>query len=138
MKNYESVQTSIKNNDMIRITTNAEFNTLSAKPQLYALIKGARTKTIKMKLTGLYRDSEGTEYISFVTEEPINDRTVHNVEFRNETFNDIYDYDIMAVDKAKNDFANINRVAIDRGYAGLDDFLSTYNSMLKELPERMI
>ena len=138
MKSAKQIQEAIKNGEMFPILDNMEYNNLINKPQLYALIKSASTRTIKMKLTGLYRDVDGIEYITFTTEEPINDETNHAIEYRDTTLDDVYDYDKIAIDILKNDFRNINRVAKDYGYSSLESFLKTYNDCVEELPERMI
>ncbi|RLC45369.1 MAG: hypothetical protein DRH57_08130 [Candidatus Cloacimonadota bacterium] len=138
MKSKKQIQEAIKNGEMFPIVDNMEYNTLIRRPQLYALIIGATTRTIKMQLTGLYRGIDNIEYLTFYTDEEINGQNKHAIEYRSTTFDNIYDYDKVAVDELKNNFRNINRVAKDYGYNSLEDFLKTYNTYMEELPERMI
>jgi len=88
MKSKEEIYSEIKNGRMLEILDDEPYNSLFAKPQLYAMIQSAKTHCIKMKLTGLYRCSNNIKYMTFETEEAINDATEHGIEYRDTTLNE--------------------------------------------------
>jgi hypothetical protein len=126
-----------KKGDLISIKDNFEYNILKDKPELY----GTRyaNNYFKMKLIDLVKfPDDDVEYIVFETEELINDKTLHISMVEPLTFDQIYDYDVGLVDKTKSHFININRVAIDYGYASLSEFLTRFNELKEKYPERML
>ncbi len=132
-----SLEEAYKNNTLISIEDNLEYNRLKKATQLWGLLR-YRTY-FKIEFIDLVRDTTtGTEYLLYRSEFPINDILEHGVELGETTFDDVYDYDKGYVDKVKIDFANINRIAIDYKYSGLEEFLEHYNKLKEEHPERMI
>ncbi len=132
-----SLEEAYKNNTLISIEDNLEYNRLKKATQLWGLLR-YRTY-FKIEFIDLVRDTtDDKEYLLYRSEEPINGIVEHGVEFTETTLNDVYDYDKGNIDKVRNDFTNINRLAIDYKYSGLEDFLEQYNKLKEEHPERMI
>lgn len=132
-----SLEEAIKNDTLISIEDNIEYNKLNKAPQLWGLLSHRRY--FKIEFIDLVQDTvTDKEYLLFRSEEPVNGIIEHGVEFTETTLNDVYDYDKPFIDKIKNDFANINRVAVDYKYNGLEDFLKQYNELREQYPERML
>ena len=132
-----SLEEAYKNDTLISIEDNIEYNQLKKAPQLWGLLIYRRY--FKIEFIDLVRDTvTDKEYLLYRSEEPINDIIEHGIEFTETTFNDVFDYDKAYVDKVKNDFVNINRLAIDYKYSCLEDFLDQYNKLREQYPKRML
>ncbi len=127
-----------ENGELISIKDNIEYNTLKSKPQLYGVQYS--NKYFKLELIDLVHgiSDHDFQYLIFKSEEEINGKNIHIISVNDGIFNQILDYDKWLLDKIKNDFSNVNRVCVDYGHKGLEDFLETYNKLKDEYPERML